>query len=96
MGRMLAPRAVGEGSAPNELQVGVGKETMAIDALSKRTDDVYQSFIEVVNRQDLDAAAQLLDPQRYRENCVGRGVGLDQSTPSTMRARTLAATDAAK
>ena len=24
-----------------------------------------------MNRQDLDAAAKLLDPHRYRENCVG-------------------------
>ena len=33
--------------------------------------DIYRGFIDAVNRQDLDAAAKLLDPQRYRENCVG-------------------------
>jgi len=33
--------------------------------------EVYRGFIEALNRQDLDAAARLIDPTRYRENCVG-------------------------
>ena len=35
------------------------------------TPDVYRSFIEALNRQDLDAATRLVDTSRYRENCVG-------------------------
>src|SRR5262249_29953586 len=38
--------------------------------------DVYRGFIEAVNRHDLDAAARLLDNQRYRENWVGFTHGL--------------------
>jgi len=37
---------------------------------------VYRGFIDAVNRHDLDAAARLLDSQRYRENCVGFTHGL--------------------
>ena len=44
---------------------------MAADDLGTKTADVYRGFIEAVNRQDLDAVARLVDPQRYRENCVG-------------------------
>jgi predicted ester cyclase len=33
--------------------------------------DVYQGFIDAVNRQDLEGAARYVDPARYRENCVG-------------------------
>jgi predicted ester cyclase len=33
--------------------------------------DVYQEFIEAVNRQDLEAAESFVDTARYRENCVG-------------------------
>lgn len=33
--------------------------------------DVYRGFIEAVNRQDLNEAAQFVDIARYRENCVG-------------------------
>ena len=33
--------------------------------------DVYQGFIDAVNRQDLEGAAQFVDAARYRENCVG-------------------------
>ena len=33
--------------------------------------DVYKGFIDAVNRQDLEAAAQFVDAARYRENCVG-------------------------
>ena len=44
---------------------------MAADALGTKTADVYRGFIEAVNRHDLEAAARLLDAQRYRENCVG-------------------------
>jgi predicted ester cyclase len=32
---------------------------------------VYRGFIDAVNRQDLDRAADFVDPARYRENCVG-------------------------
>jgi predicted ester cyclase len=32
---------------------------------------VYAGFIDAVNQQDLDRAAQFLDPVRYRENCIG-------------------------
>jgi len=49
---------------------------MAADALVTTTADVYRRFIDAVNRHDLDAAAQLLDTQRYRENCVGFTHGL--------------------
>ena len=31
---------------------------------------VYRAFVEALNRQDLDAAARLVNTQRYRENCV--------------------------
>jgi predicted ester cyclase len=33
--------------------------------------DVYKGFIDAVNRKDLDAAERFVDPERYRENCVG-------------------------
>jgi predicted ester cyclase len=33
--------------------------------------DVYNGFIDAVNRQDLEGAAQFVDAARYRENCVG-------------------------
>lgn len=33
--------------------------------------DVYKGFIDAVNRQDLETAAQFVDAGRYRENCVG-------------------------
>jgi predicted ester cyclase len=33
--------------------------------------DVYEGFIDAVNRQDLEGAAQFVDAARYRENCVG-------------------------
>jgi len=49
---------------------------MAADALGTKTADVYRGFIEAVNRHDLEAAARLLDAQRYRENCVGFTHGL--------------------
>jgi predicted ester cyclase len=32
---------------------------------------VYAGFIDAVNQQDLDRAAQFVDPVRYRENCIG-------------------------
>jgi predicted ester cyclase len=35
------------------------------------TADVYKGFIDAVNRQDLEGAAQFVDAARYRENCVG-------------------------
>jgi predicted ester cyclase len=33
--------------------------------------DVYRGFIDAVNHRDLDAAERFVDPERYRENCVG-------------------------
>lgn len=33
--------------------------------------DVYKGFIDALNRQDLEGAAQFVDAARYRENCVG-------------------------
>ena len=33
--------------------------------------DVYRGFIDAVNRKDLDEAERFVDPERYRENCVG-------------------------
>jgi len=36
-----------------------------------RAAEVYRSFIEALNRQDLGKAERLVDPQRHRENCVG-------------------------
>jgi predicted ester cyclase len=33
--------------------------------------EVYQGFIDAVNRQDLAAAERFVDADRYRENCVG-------------------------
>ena len=32
---------------------------------------VYKGFIDAVNRKDLTAAERLIDPIRYRENCLG-------------------------
>lgn len=46
---------------------------------------VYRTFLDALNRQDLEAAARCVDPARYRENCVGftRGfVGWDDATAS--------------
>ena len=42
---------------------GLGPDTGAAD--------VYRGFIDAVNRQDLEGAAQFVDAARYRENCVG-------------------------
>jgi predicted ester cyclase len=33
--------------------------------------DTYRSFVEALNAKDLDAAAELVDLERYQENCVG-------------------------
>ena len=33
--------------------------------------EVYRGFIDAVNQQDLDRAAQFVDAAHYRENCVG-------------------------
>jgi predicted ester cyclase len=33
--------------------------------------DLYNRFIEAVNRQDLEEAGRFVDAARYRENCVG-------------------------
>jgi predicted ester cyclase len=49
---------------------------------------VYHGFIGAVNRQDLDEAAKFVDPDRYRENCVGftRGfVDWEQAKESVRR-----------
>lgn len=44
---------------------------MAEDALRVDTADIYRSFIEALNRQDLNAAAKFVNVERYRENCIG-------------------------
>jgi predicted ester cyclase len=47
--------------------------------------EVYQGFIDAVNRQDLEGAARFVDAARYRENCVGftRGfVGWEEAKES--------------
>ena len=49
------------------------------------TAEVYQGFIDAVNRQDLDGAERFVDAARYRENCVGftRGfVGWEEAKQS--------------
>jgi predicted ester cyclase len=33
--------------------------------------DIYNAFIDAVNRQDLEEAARFVDSARYRENCAG-------------------------
>ncbi len=33
--------------------------------------DVYRGFIDALNGSDLEAAERHVDPERYRENCVG-------------------------
>lgn len=33
--------------------------------------DVYNGFLEALNRQDLSAAEECVDVAAYRENCVG-------------------------
>ena len=35
------------------------------------TAEVYKAFIDAVNHQDLEKAAECVDVVRYRENCVG-------------------------
>lgn len=44
-----------------------------MDSGASRADaaEVYRGFIDALNRQNLDAAARLVDQERYRENCVG-------------------------
>jgi predicted ester cyclase len=44
----------------------VGQQRPGISAA-----DVYNGFIEAVNRQDLEAAGRFVDAARYRENCIG-------------------------
>lgn len=43
----------------------------APDPLSGTAVTTYRAFLAAVNAQDLEAAAALVDPVRYRENCVG-------------------------
>ena len=33
--------------------------------------DLYRGFIDAVKNQDLHAADNFVDPDRYRENCIG-------------------------
>jgi predicted ester cyclase len=61
----------------------VGQQRPGISAA-----DVYNGFIEAVNRQDLEAAGRFVDAARYRENCVGftRGfVDWEQAKESVRR-----------
>jgi predicted ester cyclase len=47
--------------------------------------EVYRRFLDALNAKDLDAAAEVVDVARYRENCVGftRGfVGWDAAMES--------------
>lgn len=41
------------------------------EPVSNLATTVYRTFLDALNRQDLDAAAGCVDPTRYRENCVG-------------------------
>ena len=48
----------------------------------------YAAFLDALNRQDLDAAARVVDTARYRENCVGFTpgfVGWEDATTSIRR-----------
>ena len=38
--------------------------------LGDRPSVVYKSFLDALNRQDLDAATRCVNVERYRENCV--------------------------
>jgi len=61
----------------------VGQQRPGISAA-----DVYNGFIEAVNRQDLEAAGRFVDADRYRENSVGftRGfVDWEQAKESVRR-----------
>jgi predicted ester cyclase len=44
---------------------------MSQAASDGRAKEVYRDFIDAVNHHDLSAAGRLIDPARYRENCVG-------------------------
>jgi predicted ester cyclase len=51
----------------------------------RTTADIYRGFIDALNNQDLDAAAEFVAAARYRENCIGftRGfVNWEQSKSS--------------
>ena len=61
---------------------------MASQNADVNTADVYRRFIEAVNRQDLEAASKLVNPERYRENCLGftRGfVGWEEAKKSVQK-----------
>ncbi len=50
--------------------------------------DVYSTFLEALNCQDLALAAQVVNVQRYREDCVGFTggfVGWEEATRSLLR-----------
>ncbi|MBA3425972.1 MAG: ester cyclase [Rubrobacteraceae bacterium] len=37
----------------------------------ERNKDVYRRYIELLNAQDFDSLPEVVDPERYREICVG-------------------------
>jgi hypothetical protein len=45
-------------------------DTTAAGETGDRSTLIYTSFLEVHNRQDLDAATRCVNVERYRENCV--------------------------
>ena len=53
---MIPTMSSAEGSAPGEV--------------ANRPSIVYKSFLDALNRQDLDAATRCVNVERYRENCV--------------------------
>ena len=52
-------------------QEGTGQMTAERHSPGISASDIYQEFIEAVNRQDLEAAGRFVNAARYRENCVG-------------------------
>jgi predicted ester cyclase len=51
------------------------------------TADIYRGFVDALNNKDLDKAEFLVDPARYRENCIGftRGYVDWEQAKSSMR-----------
>jgi hypothetical protein len=45
-------------------------DTTAAGETGDRSTLIYTSFLELLNRQDLDAATRCVNVERYRENCV--------------------------
>src|SRR5262249_58444914 len=61
-----------EASVPRLLRVGLLTEAVMESSASRAAAGaVYRTFIDALNRQNLEAAARLVDHARYPENCVG-------------------------